>query len=139
MLSPTRPVRNVRNVSNVLRFPRAIITAAVCLTMSGCAASSAIHRGGDAERRQDYDQAVVEVTKAVRLKPANADARLGLERAKLRASQDHFMRARRLDATGKLDEALVEYELAAELNPTNGEIDKELRNVRAELRTKVAV
>ena len=64
---------------------------------------------------------------------------MSLDRAKLRASQDHFTRARRLDATGKLDQALAEYELAAELNPTSGDIDGELRTTRNKLRTKVAV
>jgi general secretion pathway protein D len=109
------------------------------LLAAGCAASSALRRGNDAERRQDYDRAVVEFTKAVRLKPDNADARLALERAKLRASQEHFARGRRLAAVGKLDEALVEYELAAELNPTNAEADRELRDTRNKLRSKVAV
>jgi general secretion pathway protein D len=106
---------------------------------SGCATASAIRRGLEAERRQDYDLAIVEYTKAVRLRPDNADARLGLERAKVRASQDHFARGRRLASTGKLDQALVEYEVAAELNPTNAEIDNELRVTRNQLRQKVAV
>ena len=64
---------------------------------------------------------------------------MSLERAKLRASQDHFARGRRLEATGKLDQALVEYELAAELNPTSGDIDQALRTTRNALRAKVAV
>ena len=57
------------------------------------------------------------IRKVLRENPDSRDARQGLERAKLRASQDHFTRARRLSATGKLEEALVEYQLAAELNP----------------------
>ena len=52
---------------------------------AGCAASSAVHRAREAEHRQDYDGAVVEFTKAVRLRPNDTDARVGLERAKLRA------------------------------------------------------
>jgi hypothetical protein len=55
--------------------------------------------------------------------PNDRTTQLALQRAKLRASQEHLTRARRLEATGKLDEALVEYELAAELNPGNGDID----------------
>ena len=98
----------------------------LCVLAAGCAASAAARHGRDAEHRQDYDRAVVEYTKALRLRPDDADARLGLERAKLRASEDHFQRGRRLAATGKLDEALVEYELAAELNPTSADIDEEL-------------
>src|SRR5205823_6759136 len=46
---------------------------------------------------------------------------------------------RRLAATSKLDQALVEYELAGELNPSNGDIDQELRATRNKLRAKVAV
>jgi general secretion pathway protein D len=51
----------------------------------------------------------------------------------------HEASARRLAATGKLDQALVEYELALELNPTASELETALRDVRAQLRTKVAV
>ena len=107
--------------------------------MAGCAASGALHRGRDAERRRDYDLAVVEYTKAVRLKPDDMTARLALDRAKLRASQEHYNTARRLTAAGKLEEALVEYELAAEMNPTSGDIDQELRMTRNRLRARVQV
>jgi|KBSMisStaDraftv2_1062788.scaffolds.fasta_scaffold91748_2 general secretion pathway protein D len=111
----------------------------LCGTLAGCAASGALHRGIDAERRQDYDAAVVEYTKAVRMKPDDQDARHGLDRAKMRASQDHFNKARRLAATGKLDLALAEYQVASELNPSSGDIDEELRSTRNKLRAKVAV
>ena len=106
---------------------------------AGCAFSAAIHKAMDAEYRQDYDRAVVEYTKAVRLNPDNADARQGLQRAKIRAAEDHLVRARRLAALNKLDEAVVEYGLAAELNPASSVIDDELNAMRAKLRTRVAV
>jgi len=111
----------------------------LALTAWGCAASTALRRARQSEQVQDYDRAVVEYTKAVRLRPADNDARLGLERAKLRAAQDHFARARRLAATGKVDEALIEYELTVELNPTDAQADKELRDTRRKLRDKVSV
>ena len=125
-------------------IPRAKVVSralplALAVALSGCAASSALHMGQEAEYQQDYDRAVVEYTKALRLKPGDADARAGLERAKVRASEAHLQRARRLSATGKLDEALVEYQIAAELNPANGDIEKELRATRAQLRAKVVV
>ena len=53
----------------------------------------------EAETRQDYDSAVAEYTKVLREDPNNKDARFALERAKIRASQDHFARGRRLAAT----------------------------------------
>ena len=110
-----------------------------CLIAAGCAGTSALRRGESAERRQEYDSAVVEYAKAIRLRPDDKTARVALERAKLRASQDHFMRGRRFAAMGKLDQALVEYEVASELNPTNGDVDDELRSTRNKLRAKVAV
>ena len=109
------------------------------VVLAGCATSAAFRRGRDAEQRQDYDRAVAEYTQALRLSPDNADARLGLDRAKLRAAQDHFSKGRRLAALGKFDEALVEYGLAAELNPTSADIDQELRATRNKLRAKITV
>jgi general secretion pathway protein D len=111
----------------------------LCLLAAGCAGSSALRRGQSAEQHQDYDVAVVEYTKVVRLHPDDSNARLALDRAKLRASQDHFSRGRRLAAIGKLDQALVEFEAASELNPSNGEVDDELRSTRNKLRAKVTV
>jgi general secretion pathway protein D len=105
---------------------------------AGCATSSAFRDGRAAERVDDYDRAVVEYTKALKENPENFDARQALERAKLRAAELHFARGRRLYATGKFEEALVELQLASEMNPTNGEIDAELRRTRLGLRTKLA-
>ncbi len=111
----------------------------LALMLSGCAAATASRSGRDAELRQDYDRAVVEYTKALRLNPNDGGARSGLQRAKIRASEDHLQRARRLAATAKLDEAVVEYGVAAELNPASTVIDDELKATRAKLRTRVAV
>ena len=95
--------------------------------------------GRDAEFQQDYDRAVVEYTKALRLKPNDGGARAGLERAKTRAADDHLQRARRLAAVNKLDQAVVEYSVAAELNPASPVIDDEMKATRNKLRTRVAV
>jgi general secretion pathway protein D len=94
--------------------------------------------GRAADQLQDYDRAVVEYTKALRDDPENRAARQALDVAKIRAANEHFSRGRRLETTGKLDEALVELQIAAELNPASGEIDELLRSVRTQLRNKVA-
>jgi len=108
-------------------------------TMVSCASTASLHVARNAEAAQNYDVAVAEYTKLLRENPDNRNARQGLERAKLRASQDHFTKARRLAATGSLEEALAEYQLAAELNPANGDIERELQETRSQLRAKVAV
>jgi general secretion pathway protein D len=132
MLSVPLPVTEIRRCGVAALL-------VVCLAGAGCAASGALHRGTDAEHREDYDLAVVEYAKALRLHPDDGNTRAALERSKLRASLDHFMRGRRLAAIGKLDQALVEYEVAVELNPANGELDDELRVTRTKLRTRIAV
>src|SRR5262245_12768698 len=118
---------------------RITAAVAVCLAAAGCASSGAMHRAHEAERLQDYDRAVVEYTKAVRQHPDDMNARMYLDRAKVKASQDHFTRGRRFVALGKLDQAMVELEVASELNPTNADIDDELRATRNKLRAKIAV
>jgi general secretion pathway protein D len=112
---------------------------ALCIVTAGCASSKAMHRGSQAEGAQDYDIAVAEYNKAAHANPNDVDARDALNRAKLRASQDHFTKGRRAAAIGKYDQALVEYEAAAELNPSSGDIDAEVRATRTKLRLKVAV
>ena len=44
-----------------------------------------------------------------------------------------------MSATGKLEEALVEYQIAAELNPANPDIERERQETRTQLRAKIAV
>ncbi len=134
MSSPTR-----RADSRSMGRVGALAAAGLSLVLAGCATGSPLRLGRSAEDRQDYDRAVAEYTRALRQNPSSLDARTSLERARLRAAQDHFVKGRRLSALGKLDEALVEYGLAAELNPGSADIDQELRNTRSRLRTKVAV
>ena len=118
---------------------RSILTvAALTVVLSGCA-SSALKLGKKAELRQDYDQAVIEYTNAVRKDPKSSSARQGLDRSKLRAASDHFYKGRRLAGVGKLEEALLEYQVAFELNPTSHEIEAAVTDTRNQLRTKIAV
>jgi general secretion pathway protein D len=109
-----------------------------CLLLASCASSGALKTAQLAEHQQDYDLAVAEYMKAARARPDDRAIRLALDRAKLRASQEHVNRARRHLSTNRTEEALIEFQLAAELNPVNGDIQNELRALRTQLRTKVA-
>jgi general secretion pathway protein D len=115
-----------------------VLVCTVALAAS-CATTSGLRTARDAETRQDYDTAVAEYTKVLRSNPDDKEARFGLERAKLRSAQDHHMRARRFAAAGKFDEALVEYQIASEMNPASADVQNELKALRQQLRTKVAV
>jgi general secretion pathway protein D len=118
---------------------RFVAALALALAVTGCATMGTYRTGQRAEQAQDYDRAVAEYTAALKKHPNDRTTQLALQRAKLRASQDHAARARRLEATGKLDEALVEYQMAAELNPSDGDVDNAVRNLRTQLRNRVAV
>jgi general secretion pathway protein D len=118
---------------------RFIAVLALTIAVSGCATTGTYRSAQRAEQAEDFDRAVAEYTAASKKHPNDRTTQLALQRAKLRASQEHLTRARRLEATGKLDEALVEYDLAAELNPGNGDIDDALRNLRTQLRNRVTV
>jgi general secretion pathway protein D len=116
------------------------VMAVLAAALAACASSGTPMRSGHrAELNSDYDLAVVEYTKAVRADPNNRDARLSLDRAKLRAAQEHTVRGRRLAGLERYEEALIEYQLAAELNPTDPQIDAALRDARQHLKTKISV
>jgi general secretion pathway protein D len=118
------------------RLPAASLAA---LVAAGCVTTSSYRAGQQAERADDYDRAVVEYTKAVRANPDDTGARAALDRAKLRASQEHFFRGRRLAAADRHEQALVEFQIASELNPTNADVEAALRDTRQRLRTRIAV
>jgi len=112
--------------------------AGLVVLIFGCA-TSGLTRARSAEARQDYDSAVAEYTRILREDPNNKDARVGLEMARIRAAQDHVTRARRLSASGKLEEALIEYQIASELNPSDSQVVEELGSIRTQLRTQIAI
>ena len=95
--------------------------------------------GQTAERAKDYDRAVIEYTNVVRANPDDRTARLLLDRARLRSSQNHYLLGRRLAAAERYEEALVEFQVASELNPSNADADAAVRDTRQKLRTKLAL
>jgi general secretion pathway protein D len=127
--------------SVLVRFDpkRWVAAVSIIATLSGCITGAALRDGRRAEERQDYDVAVVEYNRALQRDPDNLNARTGLQRAKLRASQDHHTRARRFVANGRLNEAVAEYKLAAELNPDNPVIADELAQAQNQLRAQVLI
>jgi general secretion pathway protein D len=125
--------------ADALRTVSAGLCLGAALLLGGCATTSPYRAGERAERGQDFDRAVVEYTKAVRLRPEDRTARLALDRARLRASEEHYFRGRRLAATERYEDALVEFQMASELNPASGDVDAALRDTRLKLRTRLAV
>ncbi|HSP90722.1 MAG TPA: hypothetical protein VLN08_07445, partial [Vicinamibacterales bacterium] len=118
----------------------ALAAGAAVAALSACATTGGkLEAGRQAERIEDWDRAVVEYSTATKANPQDQEARLALERAKLRATQAHVARGRRFASSGKLDEALIEYQIASQLSQASTEIDDALRNLRGALRNRVAV
>ena len=129
---PTRcDNRPVRRTGTALL---ATLLLGVCL--AGCA-TGARDRARSAEQAESFDEAVLEYTRALRDRPGDRDLRRDLERAKLRAAQRHFTQGRRYASLGNYDEALLEYQISAQLNPESGEIQDALRDTRRAVQTKL--
>ncbi len=116
----------------------AVALVAFAVTAAGCATSASFRAAQQAEFERDYDRAVVEYTRALQEKPGDRDAQLALDRAKMRAAQAHYAEGRRLSRLSQWEAALAEYQIAHDLNPTVGDIVRELRDTRHKVRTKLA-
>ncbi|MBM3751075.1 MAG: hypothetical protein FJW21_07820 [Acidimicrobiia bacterium] len=115
------------------------LTLVVALGLAaGCATTSTLKLAQRAEAAEDFDLAVVQYTRLVREAPESSEARLGLERARLRAAQHHLGRGRRLFSQGRYDDAVAELQLANELNPSDGVIESDLRAARAAQRARLS-
>ena len=112
----------------------------VALTLAGsaCATTGALREGQRAERERDYDQAVIAYTRALQERPHDRDAQLALDRARLRAAQMHFAEGRRLTRLARWQEALEEFQIAYDLNPGMGDLDRAIRETRDAVRAELA-
>src|SRR5690242_6362671 len=120
-----------------LRCASAMLALA-CTVVAGCAEERGLRKARQADELRDDDVAVAQYTKVLREHPNNAEAQLGLQRAKLRASDAHLARGRRLLAVGKYEGAALELQIASDLNPTNADAERDLRNARAALRASLS-
>jgi tetratricopeptide (TPR) repeat protein len=69
---------------------RLLLPLALCVAIIGCTTSSAMRAGQRADSLQDYDQAIVEYTKALRADPNNRVAQQALEVAKVRSALEQY-------------------------------------------------
>ena len=115
---------------------RRVLGALVLASLAGCATSSGFRAGEQAERRQDWDRAVLEYSRAITKNPNEIQAQRGLLRARLRAADRHTNEGRRLAGRGLYKEALDALQLAMSLNP-NAALAKEIADIEARQRAGV--
>jgi general secretion pathway protein D len=111
------------------------LALAAALVLLGCASSNAFRAGELAEKRQDWDAAILQYGRALQLEPENRVYRASLERVRLRGSEQHAAAGRRLAAQGLYRDALEEYTLAVNLNPKAASLlEDEIRDTDARLK-----
>ena len=123
------------------RRSRAVVVVAAFLAAAaatGCATSGAFRTAQQAELRGDFDRAVLEYGRAVEERPEDRQARLGLDRARLRAAETHYAEGRRLARLSRWADALAEFRIAYDMNPTRGDIADELRRADERMRADLA-
>ena len=87
-------------------------------------------KGADAEARQNYESAFDYFRQAYDLKPKDLRYRTAFERTRFYAAASHVHRGQIMRDGGKLDEALVEFQKAMEIDPSSFIAQQELKRTQ---------
>ena len=126
------PPKTTRCVSVLLALTLGVVA------LTAACATGARDRARTAELSENFDEAVVEYTRALQDRPDDRQLQRDLDRAKLRAAQYHYAEGRRAAGLGNYDDALIEYQIASELNPESGDIQEAVRETRHVVQTQLA-
>jgi general secretion pathway protein D len=97
-------------------------------------AKSLWDKGRDAEARQNYEAAYDLFRQAYELKPKDVRYRASYERTRFLAASSHVHRGQILRDGGKLNDALVEFRRALEIDPSSFIAQQELRRTQTMIR-----
>ncbi len=117
-----------------MRVSKLVVVLLACAIATGCA--SAYKRGNAAAGAGDWDAAVQYYRQALQEEPTDAEYKVALEKAMITASREHLDRARVLDLRGQTEEALREYRLASEFDPSNRQVAGKVLELERQLRDK---
>jgi general secretion pathway protein D len=109
----------------------ALLVVAVILPIGAAdSAKSLYNKGKDAEARQNYEAAFDFYKQAYELKPRDLAYRASYERTRFLAAASHVHRGQLLRDAGKLQEALAEFQKAAEIDSSSFIAQQELRRTQ---------
>src|SRR5262249_13486653 len=113
----------------------ALIILAIALVCSVAfaateSAKTLYKKGVDAEARQDYEAAYAFYKQAYDLRPTDVRYRVSFERTRFLAAASKVHRGQKLRDDGKLVEALVLFEQAASIDPSNDRAGQEVRRTQ---------
>jgi len=111
--------------------PAAILTLfMLALPAAADKAKSLYNKGKDAEARQNYEEAYEDYKQAFDLKPKDLAYRAAYDRSRFLAGASHVHRGQLLREAGKLQEALTEFQKAAEIDPSSFIAQQEIRRTQ---------
>jgi general secretion pathway protein D len=118
-------------IRSVIR-PAAIVllVVAAILPVAADKAKSLYNQGKDAEARQNYEKAYDLYRQAYDLQPKDLQYRASFERLRFLAGASHVHRGQLLREAGKLDEALVEFQRAVEIDSSSFIAQQELKRTQ---------
>ena len=112
----------------LLRFLMiAALLAAFTVPAYADSAKASYKHGVQAESRNQYDEAFQSYKEAYQQKPRDAEYLAAYTRMKFYAASEHVRTGQELRGNGKLQEALVEYNKATVIDPTNVLAAQEIR------------
>lgn len=102
-------------------YLRAAALAAAAVVAAGCATGAAFRQGEMAAHGEDWDAAIEYYREAVQDEPQNAAYRAALHRAMINGAREYYARARALEESGALADAVRAYRRAGELDAGNND------------------
>src|SRR5215472_1719604 len=121
-----------RNPERKHRAAKVLMMVLVCSVtlLAADSAKTLYKKGVDAEARQDYEAAYAFYKQAYDLKPADIKYRVPFERTRFLAAASKVHRGQKLRDQGNLVEALVVFEQAASIDPSNDLAAQEVRRTQ---------
>src|SRR5581483_6962025 len=107
-----------------------LMLAVIALPAAADKANSLYKQAQDAEARQNYERAYDLYREAYDLKPKDLKYRAAYERLRFLAGASHVHRGQLLRDAGKLDEALIEFRKAADIDPSSFIAQQEIRRTQ---------
>ncbi|MCZ6650107.1 MAG: cohesin domain-containing protein [Acidobacteria bacterium] len=108
----------------------------LCLALAACISGSPYKLARKYDAVGDYDRAILQYSKALNQEPENARYQMDLRRARFRASQLHFDKAKKYLQAGRLELAIQELQVAVMMDTGNDYALIELQKAQAALRDR---
>ena len=121
-------------MTNLRLLSISVFVIVSCLQAYADPANSAFKRGMSAEAKNDYDQAFESYKQAHEAKPKDPKYFEAYLRARFYAANEHVRSGQLLRDAGKVEEALAEFNRAAEIDRSNFLAQQELRRTNEMLR-----